>query len=204
MAPWTARNAAVTGRFVLLGTGGAYNLWLGNHVETAGRDNDELEGEPLARLLADKAAIAGDEPDVFTVESEKRFARAAMRELREHPAATLGLAVAKAGRFWFDIYKPGNKWLGRFLVPLQAVLLVLALPGVWLAWRRRAPVWHVVVTVLYFNAIHAATVSTFRYSVPVMGYVLMFAAVTLARAPWAERLVGGAESEGNQWALRRA
>lgn len=183
LLPWTARNYAVTGRAVLLGTGSAYNLWLGNHVETGGRDNDELTGPALRRLQEDIAGVTAGRGDAFTLENERRFAAAAREELFAHPGATAGLVLRKAGRFWFSVFQPGNRWLERVLVPLQAGLLALAAAGAWLAWRRGRPAGLAALAVLYFNGVHALSVATYRYCLPVMPVVLLFgayAAVALA------------------------
>jgi 4-amino-4-deoxy-L-arabinose transferase-like glycosyltransferase len=198
IAPWTARNHLVSGRTILLGTGSGYNLWLGNHAETDGRDNDELNGDQLGVLKQDIAAITRGEGDAFTVENDPRFAAAAVAEFREHPAQTVGLVVRKAFRFWFDIFLPGNRWFSVVLVPVQAAVLALALAGFALACARRRAPWVLAVTILYFNGIHAAIVSTFRYCVPVMPFVLILAGYLLAETwgVWRRRrgAAGGAHA----------
>lgn len=182
IAPWTARNHVVSGRLILLGTGSGYNLWLGNRIETDGRDNDELSGAQLADLKQAITGVTHGEGDAFTPGNDGRFAAAAIAELRAHPGPTAGLIVRKAFRFWFDIFLPGNRWFSVVLVPVQAAALALAAAGFALACvRRRAP-WLLLVVGLYFNGIHAAVVSTFRYCVPVMPLVLIPAAYLLTEA----------------------
>ncbi|HHL38937.1 MAG TPA: hypothetical protein ENJ37_00340 [Deltaproteobacteria bacterium] len=196
-APWLARNYMVTGE-LLMGTGGGYNLWLGNHVPTDGRDNDELSGRRLALLLDSIREIGGGESQ-FTVANDRAFMAEALRNMREEPAATALLAARKLFRFWADIYHPENRWFAAGLAVVQAALLVLAFYGVLAACaaaprRRRLLMAVPVATVLYFNAVHAAVVATFRYCVPVMPIVMAFAVHAVTELRGAGDGAGGGEA----------
>lgn len=182
LAPWVLRNYEVTGRIPLLGTGNGYNLWLGNHLPTDGRDNDELEGERLATLKRDIAAVTGGDRDAFSVANDRRFRDEALRALRAQPAATAALVVRKAFRFWFEVYYPGYRSRAAALVFIQGLLLAAAVAGAWLARNRWELTWPLAYLVLYLNALHAAVVATFRYCLPVMPIVILFAAPAVAAA----------------------
>jgi 4-amino-4-deoxy-L-arabinose transferase-like glycosyltransferase len=188
IAPWTYRNYIVTGRVVLLGTGSGYNLWLGNHVPTDGRDNDELQGRDLAVLKEDIGKIIGPEREVFSLDSDKRFSGAAIHDFKANPCGTAIVVAKKGFRFWFDVFTPDNRKVMIVLVPIQLILLVLAGIGCCRSLRNLAAVWPLLLVIPYFNAIHAVTVSTFRYCIPVMPLVMIFAAHAIVE--WRLRIAG--------------
>ena len=52
IAPWTVRNARITGAFVPVATRGSFNLWLGNTLrpwEEVYREHQAVEGGPIAQ-----------------------------------------------------------------------------------------------------------------------------------------------------------
>ncbi|MEI6218574.1 MAG: glycosyltransferase family 39 protein [bacterium] len=179
IAPWTYRNYLVTGRLVLLGTGSGYNLWLGNHVPTGGRDNDELQGRDLAVLKEDIGKIIGPEKEVFSLDNDKRFSSAAIRDFKADPCATAIVVAKKGFRFWFDVFNPGNRKVMIVLIPIQMILLVLAGIGSYLALHNLPVAWPLLLVIPYFNGIHAVTVSTFRYCIPVMPLIMILAACAI-------------------------
>ncbi len=172
--PWIIRNYHVTGSF-LLGTGGGYNLWLGNHIPTAGKDHDELNGEKLQLLKDSISRVTQGQGDQFTVENDKKFFEEALRGIKDNPYATIVLIAKKAFRFWFYIYHPDHKKFTLFLVPIQGLILSLSLLGIYFSIKENKEIFYILIIIIYFNLIHAAVASTFRYSIPVMPYVILFA-----------------------------
>ncbi len=104
------------------------------------------------------------------------------------PVASAWLAVRKAFRFWFSIYQPRHRVYSVVLIFIQFVLLVFAAFGVARGSRERRHQWHIIALVLYFNALHAIVVATFRYSLPIMPYVMMFAAHGMLTLPFLKSL----------------
>jgi 4-amino-4-deoxy-L-arabinose transferase-like glycosyltransferase len=180
LLPWAVRNYRATGEIVLVGTGAGYNFWLGNHQPTAGKDLDELSGPTRELLVKAVDAITGGAPTRFGVEQDRRFYAAALRDAAAHPLAALSLVARKAWRFWFQIYHPDHQRYRWLLVPIQALLLAGCAIGVSLLRSERA-IFYPLAAIVYFNVIHALTLSTFRYSLPVMPYVIMFAVYGAAR-----------------------
>ena len=172
--PWIIRNYNVTGDF-LLGTGGGYNLWLGNHIPTDGKDHDELNEEKLQLLKDSITRVTQGKGDQFTIENDKKFFDEALRGVRDNPYQTILLIVKKAFRFWFYIYHPDHKKYILFLVPIQGLILSLSLVGVYFSIKEKIGIFYLLAIIIYFNLIHAAVISTFRYSIPVMPYVILFA-----------------------------
>ncbi len=175
ISPWTLRNYQITGSWLILGTGGGYNLWLGNHIPTDGRDNDELEGEKLQLLKDSISEITQGKGDQFSAENNRRFFKEALKGIRDNPSGTMVLMIKKAFRFWFSIFHPDHRWFSWFLIPIQGLILTLASLGIYFSIKERKEIFHPLSIILYFNLIHAAVAATFRYSIPIMPYVIMFA-----------------------------
>jgi len=199
LAPWTWRNDRAGAGFPVLGTGAGYNLWLGNHLASDGRDTDELAGARLQRLEQAVAQTTGPGGDPLAPQYEAAFARRALAEMRSHPAATARLMVRKLFRFWGSIFQPANRPLGWILLPVQAVLVALAVRGTVRSLYEGRRVWHVVWLIVYFNLLHAAVVSTYRYCVPVMPYVILLAVAgtpVLQRIPMLSRVLEATPEPG--------
>ena len=187
IVPWGLRNFEVTGEFNLLGTAGGYSLWVGNFLPLDGRDRDELPPELEEVFLEHERRTAGDE-ELFSPAGEKRFIQATIQGWIDEPVASTWLIVRKTFRFWFSIYQPQYRLYSAILIVIQSVLLVFAAFGMTRGlWERRHQ-WHIIALVLYFNALHAVVIATFRYSLPVMPYVMMFAAHGMLTLPFLKSL----------------
>jgi 4-amino-4-deoxy-L-arabinose transferase-like glycosyltransferase len=176
--PWGLRNYFVTGRLILLGTAGPYSLYIGNNLATDGRDRDEVGEQHREIFMAHMLEVAqGHSPT--SPEASAPLRAAVRRQFAEHPGASLWLIVRKAGRFWVDVYGPRNKLFQWIVAPVQVAVLLMAVPGILLALRLGCPVWPLLLAILYMNGIHALVLSTFRYSVPIMPEMMLFAALTI-------------------------
>ncbi len=173
LVPWGVRNLEVTGEFNLLGTAGGYSLWIGNFLPFDGRDRDELPAKEKAEFRAHERRIAAGE-DLFSLSGEKRFLDATTQSWLAEPVASAWLIIRKAFRFWFSIYQPQNRIYAPVLVTTQALLLLGAIFGIIRGLRNQRGQWHLVALLLYLNMLHALVISTFRYSLPIMPYVIMF------------------------------
>lgn len=179
VSPWMIRNARVAGQFVSLGTSGGFSIWLGNNLETDGRDWDELD-EPGRQIFNDSLhSVIGDKGP-HTFETSKLLSAAAKKSMLENPGPAIALIWKKCWRFWFDIYGRGSAGYSIVAIPIQAVALLLGVAGAILAWRRRLPIWHWVYLILMMNGLHALVTATMRYSISIMPFVLCLAAYFLA------------------------
>jgi hypothetical protein len=169
--PWIARNKSVTDHFVL-GTGGGYNLWLGNHIPTKGLDHDELAAKEVIKLdnTINKIAI---NQDPFSVESSKQFTKEAIQEAYIHPLKTLFLIGKKSLRFWFHIYHPTHKKYGYLLIPIECGLIFFSIIGIYFSFKHGLHISPFLISILYFNIIHAILISTFRYSIPIHPIIII-------------------------------
>lgn len=191
IAPWTLRNYQLTGRLVPIGTGGGLNFWLSNHLPTGGLDDNQLDlagQKVLARAIAD---IIGENGRMMTPESDRKFLRKGLEEVRESPLGFLALQARKLYRFWFSTFNPVNRRFDILLVVVQLPILTLAVMGILGSWNRWRAVLPLLLVITYFVVLNTVVpVTTFRYAVPIMPYVLIFAVRGLKKllsrdsSPW--------------------
>jgi 4-amino-4-deoxy-L-arabinose transferase-like glycosyltransferase len=205
IAPWTVRNASVNEGFVLIDTNGPFNLWRGNTPTTfADRENppggtyaSPFDGLPLMpvarqnqRLLVDtvKRDLAKAQPT--DLEIARHAWRESWRYIVEDP-------VAFVHRGWIkmiDMWNPTSFLLRQFRVgaygdaegPFQTVfswcailayLMALGAGLAGLAVSYRDPrAWIVIALILFFTAIHALTFGLTRFRLPLMPFLIIFAA----------------------------
>jgi hypothetical protein len=108
----------------------------------------------------------------------------AIAVIREHPGLYVMSAGAKLVRFWLQVSAGYGRlsWRSWTTAGIQALGLLLAafaflkLRGPWVARGRLC--W---LLVAYHSALYALTVAEVRYSYVLLPYVLLPAALTLAR-----------------------
>jgi tetratricopeptide (TPR) repeat protein len=202
--PVTLRNWVVGRDLVLLTTNGGVNLYIGNHVGADGLVTTEIPGLGRFRTCFDwPGVVAGVERHVGRPmkhsEVSRYFAGEARRFIVEHPGEFLRLTVRKAFLFWGPVEVGHNKeeHYERVESPLLSRLpgsfaLVLALAVVGFAVlvfeRRRSPSnarWEMALLVAgvilaYFLSVLPIFAAA-RYRVPVIPFLLLFAAYGVAR-----------------------
>ena len=185
IAPWTARNARVFGRFVVISTNGGVNLWMGNNSQSRGgymelppevdRMNEADRDEYLGRKAKD---YIREHPGVFLVGVFKKL-------LDTHDRESIGVVWNQKGL---------AKAFGRGIVPplkwMSAIywwsMLALATVGAVVAFhrlggRRWLGLTPLVVWV-FFAGVHGVIVGGDRYhypSVPMIAALAGLGAVAL-------------------------
>ena len=124
-----------------------------------------------------------------------------MKIVRAFPGRYIVVSFVRFLRFWFGkqfvhFLLTGEKSLAGFLSFLingtllgLAVMAFMCCRGSWAA--RAIPI---VVLVAYQTAIHSATLAVRRYSVPIVPYVMLFAALTIVHVFSGSRVVQWLES----------
>jgi 4-amino-4-deoxy-L-arabinose transferase-like glycosyltransferase len=179
--PWTFYNYHTTGKFILLGTGGGYNFWLGNHVPTDGLDLDQLSGEKLQLFTQALDRISEGKQPYISIENDKKFSRQAFREIMNSPLGFIKMLFKKLFRFWFSPFSPKYQWMLPILLLIQSIILVLAAVGMLFSIKEGKDGFVLLLVILYFVGIHTLVVSTFRYSLPIMPYVIILAVYGVQR-----------------------
>ena len=191
VAPWSMRNSAVTGEFIPLTVHGGDVLWISSYRE------EWLEFYPDKEPY--RSLVAG----LSELEASKVLRREGIRNIIEDPVGFARLSLRRFPRLWLG----GNSNLfagmgdstraylerrqyGRFLVKLallagNSLLVLLGACGAYRSFSRRAADLRALVVlsapVVFITAIHVVLFATPRFHVPVMPFMLVFAAVALQR-----------------------
>ncbi|HUV03472.1 MAG TPA: glycosyltransferase family 39 protein [Armatimonadota bacterium] len=181
--PWTIRNYNVTRQFVPIATGGGFNFWVGNWEGYYQKTEWVWRQYPpqLAKKLAGKSEA----------EQDAVFVHEALRNLKSKPLKGLELAARKFTSLWFALGR-GNVYMAEGIpirLPLRktSYLEILIMLAALVSLRLKIPDWRrkalpVVVLLVYWTAGYVATTAQSRYAVPVMPYLMMFAAYAAYRA----------------------
>ena len=135
IAPWTARNARVYHRFVLVASEGGVTFWTGNHP--LARGEGDLAANPDIKVA--DLAFRAERPNMTPEELEPLYYRDAIRYISAHPLWWLGLLLKKV---FYTIVPAGPSYalhspLYR-VVSIASYLLVLPLGLLGaVRWRSR-------------------------------------------------------------------
>jgi 4-amino-4-deoxy-L-arabinose transferase-like glycosyltransferase len=167
LLPWAVRNRAVLGRWIWLDTNAGFTLYDGYNPDAdGGSDQTFVTREPELQVLGE-------------VDRSEYLTRKAFAFARSHPGTALGLAVAKLGRMWSPMPLSENFGTTKhrvlallYSVPFDILLLFGLLRG---NLPRTAKVF-LVVPAIYLSMVHALTVGSLRYRIPVEPVLAILAA----------------------------
>lgn len=135
VGPWTARNYAVHGRFVLVASEGGVTFWTGNHPLAIG-EGDMAANQAIKR---DSLALRARYPALSEEAMEPVYYREAFAWIRAHPLDWLALQARKAFYTVVPI-GPSYRLHSRLYVAASlasyGLALAGALVGLW-RWRDR-------------------------------------------------------------------
>jgi 4-amino-4-deoxy-L-arabinose transferase-like glycosyltransferase len=195
LGPWLGWTDAATGKPVLASFGEGWNLLLAAHGEGP-RTTAEVEySKDYSRefnsvhRFAPSARALRTDPDAhprYLVRADSEQRRIAWhvygRRLRHEPLTVVGEVLYRAAFLWSahrDWHQPAG---GLRLLALELVswiTIAVAAAGVLLALRRRGPARDLAIFLLVFTLVNAIHHVEARYSVPVRGVELAFAALAL-------------------------
>lgn len=187
--PWTIRNYKVSGEFMLVHPGGGQQLWVSTYEKDWGLG---WPGDPYYRSLVD-----GVEP----LEVDRKLRNEALKSILTKPGSYLRLCLKRIPRFWLgghsDTFVHFEQSLGWYLahrdygkvgvkflmLAYNLGMLVLGFTGGYLAWRMAITdsryVLMLAVPVVAKAAFHVFVTAGLRYQVPIMSFLILFAAVTV-------------------------
>ena len=185
MAPWAFRNKMLLKEWVWTTTNGGITLYDGfNPDATGGSDQRFASGPEMARL---RTRQEGD-PRNGEIERDRYFrerAREWVRETwQERPTHLMKLTLSKIGRTWSP-FPLSAEFGGNVLYKIVAAvfsipLMVLAVLGLWGRGLPLKAKVFLVLPAMYFTIIHALTVGSLRYRVPVEPALAVLAAAGAA------------------------
>jgi len=200
LSPWVIRNYFVFNAFIPGSSHSGDSLYQSNfaldqpdylHYRTTKKSEPSLRQALEARFgpapghlsLNSYARAKGlNEYEVDRIAFEE-----AIKAIREFPGRYAVASLVRFARFWFGsrfvgLFQERGSRLGYLVAAANGVLLALAavalvcFRGAWL--RSAVPL---IVLIAYTSAVYAATLALARFSVPLMPYVMAFAAYTLVR-----------------------
>lgn len=180
VAPWTARNARVHGRFVLVASEGGVTFWTGNHP--LARGEGDLAANPALKLAEIEFRRA--HPGLTSEELEPLYYRDAFRSIAAAPGRWLSLLARKA---FYTVVPLGPSytlhstryWAASVVSYL--LLLIAAAAGARRLWR--SPARPTATLLLAASAVVVGLVffPQERFRIPVIDPVLIIAASAFAR-----------------------
>lgn len=196
LAPWSARNYRLWGTLRPCSVGTGYGFFVTGNM-AAGRSFDEsvrMYLDRFSRYPEPKTFTPGAPAPAMQLENELQAEGGAL--VKANPGNFVKIALKRLPSFWltshssvFGVDKPmgeyrrEGRWLPVFfrlaMLGLQGLLLALAAAGLLLTrgrWRETA----VLAALLVFFTGHVAFDFVPRYHLPVMPYLIMFAAAGLA------------------------
>lgn len=188
MSPWAVRNKMVFGKAWLGTSMNGYNIWrMNSQVATDEPLHyvDSFEADTMShRLLAERTDLTGSENEAAM---DKVYSGIAMAAIKSDPVKYLRLCCFHTMQLTTNIGVKESYGVRLTLVDhvtliQQLIYLTLGLLGAWML-RREGVVWILAIAVQVAG--YSAMVAQMRYLIPVMPFVLAFAAHALAR--WTAR-----------------
>ena len=159
IAPWTARNYIVTGKFIPLTSEGGTALWMAN--------NPKADRIPRVDALPEG-------------ERGPAYQKLALQFIRENPLQFARLSLRRLQYFWHLGYHGGGFAEIAFLVLYLPMLSLFAI-GIWIGLRlNRRAVLLLLTVPISLTAVHMVFWPTGRYRLPVELIVCMLAGVGAA------------------------
>lgn len=172
IAPWTVRNAAMTGHFVPVSTNLGVNLVVGHEPGADGGYRDGVDYLAMCAQLVDGEtnAAVGD----------RLVTRHMLARMLAAPGRTLKLALRKVVRFWNPWVTDARGWQAAVGLVSAGPVIVLGLWGLWKL--RRTPAGIVVASlVVALTLVHALVFAHTRFRLPVDAALLAPAALMVQR-----------------------
>ena len=179
ISPWTLRNYIVSDHFVPVQIGIGLQFFRGNSIvfnNKAGLLKSSFN-EPLATSLQEEQIILnqlrintkqGKEYDIFNV-----FDEMMLEWLVNNPKKFLKKIVKGSLFFW---YLGSTEFKTKLILITQLLILIPSIVGMYFSLKDNKKVLPLMLVILYFLLIHAPLVAVGRYAVPIMPYMIIFAA----------------------------
>ena len=175
--PWTVRNYVTFGSVSPVTAGLGSVLWFGSRwAETGGDDQTQASRQALKqKTLEEKAGVS-------EAETDRHFMQEALRDILQKPGWFAHMAYRKFILFWKDAN--GVKKTLPAIHPLLAqlvnawyyALLVLAVVGTVLGWRKYEWVRPLCAVIITYMMIYVLLHVRNRYRVPVLPLVFVLSA----------------------------
>jgi len=179
--PWTLRNYVVLEDFIPVATSGGITFLQGSSEKFFTVEGKNREWPAYFEALRAKGIEAppkGSKPS----QTDKFNTRATIENYRSRlendPLSFVPFLGKKFFRLWYAT-ESGDKYKDGIILVVNLFIYPFALAGLVLAWVEKRPfAWLPFCALLYFVVLHWISLPLFRYMIPVMPYVIGFAAFT--------------------------
>jgi hypothetical protein len=196
--PWSMRNQAVFGQFVLVSTNGGANFWMGNSPGSDGR-YQRIPPQPAGMNEAEFDRVLRREAMEHIRQEPAAFVkRTLVKGLRLHERQTIGMVWNREGLLRVlpheaveaIKWQTQGYWLGVLSMAIAGGLVLARRNGIWLAATHPA-----VMLWAYFAAVHAVIVYQDRYHFPATPLIAALAGVCAVELFQRMRSPAGVEEE---------
>jgi len=178
--PWTLRNYIVLEDFIPVGTAGGGVFWQGSSEKFFTIDGKNVDWPAIRETLRAKGIEVpskGSKPS----QAERFLTRAGIENyksrLQSDPLSFVPFLLNKFFRLWYATESGHNQGV---ILAINLLIYPFALAGLMLAMvRKKSMAWLLFCIMFYFVVVHWVTLPLFRYMIPVMPYVIGFAAFTI-------------------------
>lgn len=172
IAPWIWDNYKRCGEFIVLTTGGGLTLYESN--------NPRADGGPGV----EKIIWTEEMKRMNEIELDKHFKRETALFIKNNPRRFLELAVIKLSRFWS--FTPNASDYQNWKYKLISIIsygpvVLLAAWQIVAARKRWKQLAFLYLPIVFFTLAHTVILGSLRYRIPVMPYVIIFAAHGLSK-----------------------
>jgi len=178
ISPWALRNYTVLGDFVPVATAGGW-VFLQGSTEIF-FTSDALKEWPLyyeSLLNRTDVPPKGSKPSKIDRFNARVGVENYKRRFHNDPLAFVSFVWKKFFRLWYAGESGRND---AIVLEVNLPIYLFALGGLILAWRKKMSlVWIPFGMVVYFILVHWISLPLFRYMMPIMPYLIGFAAFTV-------------------------
>ena len=177
LSPWTIRNYKQFGKFIPVSSNFGESLWAGSMQNWNGKYNPEIM--QIRSNAGHKVNYKGK--GYYLVDNYLK--KEAMQRITKDPAGYIILCLKKAIYFWTGL--PGAEEVLK-RKPLLAILfrifhyslIVLAIVGLIQTTKNqiRNPIYLPLLCIIYYTLIHSALMALPRYRIPILPFVIFYAA----------------------------
>ena len=177
ISPWTLRNYRVTGEFIPVSTGSAWNIIAGTFVAENGPDSEVALQEASLQTRLEYARHYGRpmEPSLvrplhffdFPPQAERQFRPLVSGSMLTEPWRWVRKVVVNCARFWYFSSSEYNNWTSALINLPVLLFALLGLRGV----ERDRPLevrWLLLFGLAYMLLYAAVMVHSTRYALPVL------------------------------------
>jgi 4-amino-4-deoxy-L-arabinose transferase-like glycosyltransferase len=175
--PWAVRNKTKIGQWVWLTTNGGATRYDGFNPDATGASNQQFLSQPQMRFLQHMSEVERDE--YLSQQANKWISETWQRE----PSRLFKLTFAKIARTWSPVplsAEYGSRLLYKLAAAAYSIpILILSVVGLWAAFLPRSARLFLLSPIVYFTMIHAVSVGSLRYRVPLEPLLAILAAAGL-------------------------